>query len=152
MRFYVLEYQPGMLGTAPERVLETSRARALEKMYSALQMDAFPQSGATRPVMPRMFIIDIPTPVKKSTVMSLIKGEIYQYIVNEDGEPNPQPSPAKAQEMAMRAAVEELPEDLASKNLRPFDPEKDARSDIEKEADGQASMLGEDEEEEVMPF
>ena len=161
MKFYVLEYQPQTIHGPPNRVLETSKTRALNKMYEALQLDAFPaEPGYNRPIMPRMFIIDIPTPVKQSTVKSLIKGEIYQYIVDEDGSPNPQPNPAHSNETMSMATVRGTPtlKDLRRKTaeleqetsldasdswmegVEDGEPDEEGISDLELEEQGQEPM------------
>lgn len=98
MKFYVIEVpkahsQIGGPSLPFERFLETSMAGRDKRLLNILQRDAFDQNPYIHMGKPRVFTIDVPTPVTQSTVRSLIKGDIYQYVVDEHGDPDPQPNP-----------------------------------------------------------
>lgn len=98
MKFYVIEVPKahGQIGSPSlpfKRFLETSMAGRDKRLLNILQRDAFDQNPYIHMGKPRVFTIDVPTPVTQSTVRSLIKGEIYQYVVDEHGDPDPQPNP-----------------------------------------------------------
>lgn len=179
MKFYCIEVPTPYEQVPFRRYLETSKSALNERLLNILQRDAFGGNPMEFVGKPRVFTIDVPTPVKQSTVESLIRGEIYQYVVDENGEPDPQPNPWKPDNRRTLAqtlgqARAQTPVVPASKRLRPQttenpvyegkdegpevapqfpgpDPEEDeGPTDADLEAQGQRSIL--DEEEEPLPF
>lgn len=125
MKLYVIEGR-NPITSEVVREIETSMGRVEKRIVEILQIDAFNPERRVM-VSPTLYRIDIPTPVNRASVIALMKGDIYQFVVDENGDPDPRPNPNDP--AMVRAVSGPAPNDAAPEP----EPEADLQTDLEEE-------------------